>query len=197
MKESLIFEYKGSRTYVHGTDIFNKTVEAINNKNIEIDNLTMSINSIVKSNLDLVLTEENIVSNENSVRFEIESGRNVFYCLLQESNTEVIGRYEYPEEDIVRASDVDSEAKSILLSQSLEFTTIEKVVALNKGLMEHLFPNAIGKWYFVKLEISNLFFATAKSISVKMIRNMHLRLVKSEIEINGEVAGNIYFSLKK
>ena len=197
IKESLNFKFKGARTYVHGTDIFNKTVETIKSKEIKIDQLSMSINNIVKSNLDLIFTDENEVSSNDSVRFEIESNNQIYYCSLQENKTEVNDRYPYPEADIVNASMIDVDNSLVTLSVELEYSTIEKVVALNKGLMERLFPDANGKWYFVKLEVSDLFFENVEVIQVKLIRNMHLRLVKSSIEINRKPAGFIYFSLKK
>lgn len=197
MKESLVFKYKGARKYVHGTDIFNKTVNTLKQHGIKINQLSMSINDVVFSNLDLSIVDDKSEIGNSSVRFEIESNEKSFYCTLKENGTKVDGKYEYPEEDIIAASNIVKENNEITLSQNLNYTTIEKVVALNKGLLEQLFPSAGGKWYFVKLEITDAFFERPEIINVKMVRNMKLRLVKSSIEINNQVVGGIFFSLKK
>lgn len=194
---SLAYQFKGKRTYVHGTDIFNKSIELLNEKEIDFDELSMSINQVIVSNLDYVITDENISGNEYPVRFELDKDDKTYYCLLKENGSKVVGRYEYPEEKIIEKSQFDEQEKSLTLDEDSGYSTIENAVALNKGLMERLFPEAGGKWYFVKLEVNKSFFQKADSICIELNKNMNLRLVKSVIKLNGVIVGHIYFSLKK
>ncbi|OFX88780.1 MAG: hypothetical protein A2W99_04745 [Bacteroidetes bacterium GWF2_33_16] len=201
MKESvnLNFKFKGTRNYVHGTDMYNdisKWIELNGYQNIE--GIDMSIHKISKKNLSGYITDEITTKDKTNpnVIFSFISNKNVFKIVLFENNEEVKGSYEYKENEIVEASIIEEGDQKISLNIPMDYTAIEKIVAMNKALHEHLLINAIGKWYFTKLQLNkSIYLIKPSKIEVKLIKNLNNYLTKSYISIDGDKIGNIFFSI--
>ena len=68
-KYSLGFCFKGSRTYIQGSDIFDKTLDALND-NFNAENITKikySARKILHKNADLYITDKSEKSNFNTI----------------------------------------------------------------------------------------------------------------------------------
>jgi len=193
------FKFKGKRNYIHGTDLFNFSIKFLENERFdEISNIDMSFHKIVKKQMSGYLFSEkefSIVKGYSFI-FSFYHKNLKYYICLNENNTDVEERYDYPEEKIVDLSKFNLIDKSFLLKESISYTIIEKMVALNKGLLENLFPEAQGKWYFTRLQlennINNLDF---KELKVQLKRNMNFKITKSIVYLDNEKIGYIYFSL--
>jgi len=100
-KHNLEFCFKGSRTYVHGTDIFNKVVDSLKNE-IKNEKVDLSLHGIAKTNMTLVNEKP---EKEDLLKFAFKFTKNdgkkdVVYGI---ENSELIEcKYEYPEEDICK-----------------------------------------------------------------------------------------------
>ncbi|MCB0476397.1 MAG: hypothetical protein KDC69_12020 [Flavobacteriaceae bacterium] len=148
------FKFKGNRKYIHGTDLFNECVKMLENEGLsEVSDIDMSFHKIMKQQLKGYLMSEDELSETDhfSFVFSFKFKDKKYFIGLNEVDMEVEGRYEYPEEQIVELSKFQEADKSILLSDPISFSFIEKIVALNKGLLERLFPEISGKWYFTLL----------------------------------------------
>ena len=189
MTTKLNFCFKGARQYVHGTDIVATLLKTMADKSLtQID---LKFNGITKTNLDLVEGQESDQAKVN-IRW-LEQGQEKQYQLVE--NGELIDcRYEYNEDLIIEKNTLDLEAQTIHLNESTGFTLCENFVAMNKHLLQRLFPEEIGKWYFTRLEQTMLIDDDAL-ISVKLIKNFNFRLTKSDILLNDETIGSVYFTM--
>lgn len=192
MKEriDLDFCFKGSRKYVHGTDIF---AELTKNNN-DMKNIDLAFHGITVKNMTF-FTEK----PENS---EIKV---TFRCLLNghkirlfgiENDSSVNCQYEYMEEKIVENSLVHIPEESIILQTQTEYSFIEHIVAMNKVLVEKLYSNVSGKWYFTRLQLKeNIEMTDVSSLQLILKSNFQFKLTKSAIIVNDMEVGFIYFSL--
>jgi len=192
-KYNLEFCFKGSRTYVHGTDIFNKVSELLKDemKNEKID---LSFHGVAKTNMHLVSEKP---ENEELLKFALkytdkEDNRQVLYGV--ENKDEVKCRYEYPEEDICNMSILNKENEKVTLEKESSYSFVENTVAINKYLLENLFPEANGKWYFTRFQLNKI-PENNYPLKLELKANFNLKLTKTEIFIDDESIGFIYFSL--
>lgn len=183
------FCFKGARQYVHGTDIVATLFKAMADKSLtQID---LKFNGITKTNLDLV---EGLSSEQAKVNIRwLEQGHEKQYQLV-ENDEPIDCRYEYNEKLIIEKTTLDLASQTIHLNESTRFTLCENFVAMNKYLLQQLFPDEAGKWYFTRLEQTMLIDDNAL-ISVKLIKNFNFRLAKSDILLNGEIIGSVYFTM--
>lgn len=195
------FCFKGSRDYVHGTDMFNKIIE-FNKEHIngsEVIDIDMTVRSIARTNMNMF--ESQFFNNDSSTpinaSFSITVNDKRLDLLLVENGDTIDCSYEYDEEEIENESVVNIEEKTITLCDFSKHTIIEKTVALNKKLLNSLFPNHGGKWYFTKIKLRELNLNTPVSATIKLVfkKNMDFKLTDTVIMINDKQVGNIYFSL--
>lgn len=198
MKNNLDLEFcfKGNRTYVHGTDIFNKLIEYLHDENKVVLSLDLSFHGIANSSLMLSDTKPD---NENSLKFafkymDINNNKQILYG--SESNKTIDCRYEYDEDLICKASILDVKKQKIELCEDTNYSFIENIVALNKYLLENLFPDAKGKWYFTRLQLKeDINKNKIDAIRLEFKTNFNFKLTKTEIFIDNKALGFIYFSL--
>ena len=193
-KYNLEFCFKGSRTYVHGTDIFNKMIEVLNNEMIK-EKFDLSFHGVTKTNIKLSYIKP---TDESLLKFvckytHINDERKVLYGI--ENGKEVECRYKYPEEDIYKLSNLNLDKKEVLLCDASSYSFVENSVALNKYLLENLFPDADGKWYFTRVQIQNIPLDEVYPLKLILKANFNFKLTKTEIFIANKFVGYIYFSL--
>ena len=187
----LNFCFKGSRSYVHGTDIVSELLKLFADQNIS--DLDLKFNGITQTNLSLVEGQENPDAKVN-IRLK-EAGEEKSYQLVE--NAEIIEcRYEYDEDEIIKNCQLDLTNQQITLQQSTGLTLCENFVAMNKYLLQSLFLEPKGKWYFTRLEQLKIIPDDAL-ITVKLIKNFNFRLTKSDILVGGECIGSVYFTMVK
>ncbi|MBE0440356.1 MAG: hypothetical protein IBX57_11510 [Gammaproteobacteria bacterium] len=189
MTTKLNFCFKGTRQYVQGPDIVATLFKTMADKSLtQID---LKFNGITKTNLDLVEGQD---SDQAKVNIHwLEQGQEAHYQLV-ENDAPIDCRYEYNEDLIIEKTTLDLASQTIYLKESTGFTLCENFVAMNKHLLQALFPDEAGKWYFTRLEQAKLVDDNAL-INVKLIKNFNFRLTKSDILLNGEVIGSVYFTM--
>jgi len=192
-KYNLEFCFKGTRTYVHGTDIYNVFVEEFKDE-MKKDFLDISFHGIARSNI--LLVEEK--PEDDKIKFaskyiDLNDEKKVFYGI--ENGVKINCRYEYREEDICKLSELDIKSEEVALNSTSSFSFIENVVALNKYLLESLFPDVEGKWYFTRLQLKQVLMNGKYPLNLKLKANFNLKLTKTEIFIDNTSVGFIYFSL--
>lgn len=193
-KYNLEFCFKESRNYVHGTDIFNKVIKLLENdmKNEKID---LSIHSVAKTNMDLISIKPD---NEDLLKFAFkfinnDGNKDILYAV--ENNKKINCRYAYPEEDICNLSELFLNEEKVFLEKNTSYTFVENCVALNKYLLENLFPDAKGKWYFTRFQLNKIPTEDVYPVRLELKANFNFKLTKTEIFIGDESMGYIYFSL--
>lgn len=196
----LHFEFKGSLTYVHGADICNGIADVARNSFglNELTDINYTLHRIMRTQLRIeARRNERIRRHEaTGVECQCRCGNDEWQFLLSENGQPVTGRYDYSEDAIVALCDHDPEAKSFSLTAPTPFTDIEVVVAMNKGLVQKLFPTAPGTWLFTKLEMARYERqAPYVRLELTLVRNLGLKLTKTRIVRDGHELGHIYFSI--
>lgn len=195
------FCFKGSRDYVHGTDMFNKIIELKKERfnGVEFIDIDMTVRSIASTNMNMFESQSFHIdpSTPINANFSINANGNRIDVLLVENGDAINCKYEYNEEEIEHAAVVQIEEKIITLSNFSKYTLIEKIVALNKKLLNSLFPNHGGKWYFTKIKLREMNLNTPISATIKLSfkKNMDFKITDTVIMVNDKQIGNIYFSL--
>jgi hypothetical protein len=193
---NLEFCFKGDRTYVHGTDIYNKIIKNLAQKEVDYINIDFSFHGVVKNN---ILISSIKPEDEESLKLvykyvDKEKQKRIFYGV--ETNEIITCRYKYPEEDIFSVCHIDKEKEQIELSLNTSYSFIENIVAMNKFLLEQLFPDAKGKWYFTRLQLSEIIDENSEyPLRLRLKNNFNFKLTKSEIFLHDKLVGFIYFSL--
>lgn len=195
MKEKIDLEFcfKGSRTYVHGTDIYNVLIEKLDGK-ISQGMFDLSFHGVAQENLTL----QSEKPHEDEIKFACkyitaEGTKKTLYG--KEDGREVKCRYEYPEENICHLSRLNLSNNEVNLMEATSFSFIENTVALNKYLLENLFPDVLGKWYFTRLQLKKIFIDAEYPLKLVLKANFNFKLTKSEIFIKDTSVGFVYFSL--
>lgn len=196
--EQLELCFKGNRTYVHGTDIFNSCIKLLSELTGLPDSIDFSIHAIMRNQLcalggTLPTPEEKFPA---IFKFSKDGLSQTLY--LRETTEGIKCRYDYDEASIIDAAIVDIGKQEIFFEGKKEFTTIEKVIALQKKMVSSLFPAVNGKWFFTRIKIIDLpFFVVNDNLPIRILlrRNLNFKLIDSIVEIGDKKVGNIYFSL--
>lgn len=185
------FCFKGSRTYVHGTDIFIKVSEHYSN---DIKNIDIAFHGITLNNMTFM--EEKPEEKEVKVTFRCSQNEDKIKLFGVASDNAVTCRHEYLEEKIVDNSTVNISEESIVLNMPTEYSFIEHIVAMNKALVETLYSDVQGKWYFTRLQLKEFIsMLDISSLQLTLKSNFQFKLTKSAIVVNDLEVGFIYFSL--
>jgi len=198
-KRSVIFKYKGDRSYIHGTDMFNELIQA--SANSPLTNIIFTVHDFVRERAcEIIIASTKKELNETEAiktRCQMDVDGKTRWVVLREINSHIDtknSRYEYDEDKVI--SICNQSEQMISLGGESPFTFIETIVVMNKYLLEQMFSDADGKWVFTRINLK--YFCNAKSgLSLTFKHNMNFRLLKSEIMINGEVVGDLGFTLVK
>lgn len=191
MNTMLRFRFKGNRNYVHGTDILNALLQAY--KNTKLENIDVRFNGVVTSNL-LLIPKDTQGDVKVHIRWD-ENGKEYQYKLIEDADP-VEERYEYDEQTVVDRASLDLNDKTARLIRKTPYTFCENLVAINKFLLQSLFHEENGKWYFTRLELDRI-ISDEELFHIRLVKNLGFRLTKSEIYIGDKKIGNIYFSMVK
>ena len=198
--DTFTFCFKGDRTYVHGTDLYNSICEYLEERcSGSMPAIDLWIRKVVTHNMEgcvLDEDEDEATPSPPAVLCRFESGGRAQKLCLFEQESLVTCRYAYDEERIVRAAELLLEAKRIRLTEHLPFTLVELAVAMNKELVGQLFRPAEGKWYFTRLNLERPLPTDYSShVTVSFEASSGSRLTRSSIIVDGLAYGHIFFSL--
>lgn len=192
------FQFKGARKYIHGTDMFDVIVSTYPRE--DINNIRFTVHDFVhipRCQLYLTGSKEELNSVSNiRVRYQFDVNGTTQWMALTEAEGDATsgGRYEYDEERVISLCRMVNEG--IVLVQPSPFTFIESIVAMNKHMHQQLLPEAIGKWIFTRIDLAAICDARA-NLALQLKHNMNYRLTKSDILVDGNKVGDLYFSLVK
>lgn len=191
MNKKLNFCFKGNRTYIQGPDIMAELLKSFSGKAIsEID---VKFHGISETNLSLIAGDE-LTDAKVNISLLIDAEEQLFQMV--ENGKKIDCRYEYDEDSLVRHYELDIDEQQVHLNAKTGYSFYENLVAMNKHLLQSLYPEEQGKWYFTRIEQTKLISDDAL-ITVKLIKNFNFRLTKSDILLDGEKIGNVYFTMVK
>ncbi len=193
------FEFKGSRAYVHGTDMHNCMLAQLNNSfdSSDLRSLRLTIHRRTSAQGMLLLADVGEVMQRPQhgvAEITATTPQGARHCWLTETGEPVTGRYPYDEEEIVALCQIaDNE---ISIAAKTDYTPVEVVVAMNKALHLHAINDTDIKWLFTRLQLERPFQPKdALSFKVTLSRRFAAdKLTQSAIFAGGQLLGHIYFS---
>ena len=192
--------FKGSRDYLHGTDIY-EALAGLTSTNMggAIDHLQMSIHRFFSFEPDiywLAGARAPARPGKAVVDFAVSGNGKSAVGWLVETDRQVVCRVPYDEERIARHSAFQQDA--ISASGDAGCLPIEVTVSMTKHLHINKLRVPHGRWVFTKLDLRRLFRdSDAAAITITLKENLYNRLTKSEIKVHGEAIGHIFFSLAR
>lgn len=192
------FQFKGTRNYIHGTDMFNAMISA--HLNTVVNNIRFAVHGFVHTPIcQLHMADSKEALNEVQdirARCQFDANGSTHWLVLTQAEGDASsgGRYDYDEEQLIALCRIENE--TISLAQHSPFTFIENIVAMNKHMHQQLFPEVVGKWIFTRIDL-DADYDERENLALHFKHNMNYRLTKSDILVNGNKVGDIYFSLVK
>ena len=195
MEYQLDLLFKGSRDYLHGTDIYNKVITILNENNSAISEIDIAFHSLARTQLKLT-TDQPVVGDSTVATCSFNTSDKRKRVYIVETDHQVTQRYPYPEDEIVRQMVVNLEEQYGELSGNPPFTDIEIWIAMTKSLHHKVFPQLSGKWLFVRGRFARYTeHSQAMARRISIVSCFNNKLTKSEAILDGCKVGEIYFSI--
>lgn len=191
---TIVFRYRGSRNYVHITDLFDAVLPTDGRE--DVTDLRMTVHGEIQNcACSINYYDEDPKSTEGKLRGRFDhQGRRLWFDLKESSATQVdCERRSYDEKLIFDGCNIVGD--QIMYRGSAPFEFIELIVAMNKHLLSHLNADKPGRWVFTGIELESTFGEDA-TLRVRFIHNFRDKLFKSEIYGGDRMLGYIYFSLQ-
>jgi hypothetical protein len=191
-------KFKGNRNYLHGTDILEAGLRVIATRYNTDAIADIDISFHKRAETGLTLYSVPPLNKEPTIQLscKIAGAREKFF--LVEDSQEISERYDYAEEAIVAATQIRLDCAFALSNVALPFTDIERWVAMVKALHHGLYPEASGKWLFVRgkfVRYHGTYGHTAIEHRVRVEANFNNKFTRSALLVGGEKLGDIFFSL--
>ncbi len=197
MTDDIEFQFKGARTYVHGTDVFNALLQTPPVQNMgPLETVDLTFRGLITSSLKIVADDD--FSDADLVRFLARSHSSEELTLrCTAGDMPVRGRYEYDEADVIKEAVTTPGSNQASLPLSDRYSFIEQLVALNKMLVgQCVSVPADRKWLFARL-LFTMPTPTAGTISLHCDERSSARLTESTIAVDDTPRGTICFTAVK
>jgi len=190
--------FKGDRSYLHGTDVYDASLAALRACFSEAGGrVRYSFHAIARTALELRCGKAGAIGERPErcvAEIHLGDGAAMVSGWIVETGRAVEGRTPYDEDAIGAACAL--EGQSIAMRKSTGHRPIEIAIAMTKRLHYALFPPATGKWMFTRLDIARpLQPADADGMAIAHKNKLGARLTRSDLRVREASLGSIYFSL--
>ena len=186
--------YKGTRDYLHGTDMYDAIMEQLRSAVPQHAHgaVKMVMHGFARHQCDLMyMLGQARCPKPVDARVEFFLG-DIVSGWLTETARPVLSRRPYKEDELVASSRIDGH--SIIAGVVVPCSVIEILVALTKRLHTVLRPDQ-AKWAFTRLELQRpLADDDAGRLQVELLQSLGNRLTKSAVRTESMALGHIYFS---
>jgi len=201
-EEMVGFKFKGKRTYVHGTDIFQATLEfvlrALGDYPSRLDGY---LHHLLRNNALFCLHKDKAIEKDDKLcaYFSLEFGDQKYWVSVLDSGEPITSSREYDEANVVSLCSLAGDVAVMAFKDA--YTYIEQYVAMTKYLHSAVYPDATrkGKWLFTRIQLQNAIdpnlYSQATIMEVEFEQNFHNRLTRSSLRMNNTLIGYIFFSL--
>lgn len=189
---NLDLPYKGSRDYLHGTDIISKLLEEIG----AVESIVFQFHKVAIHPLRACYIADSDIMRFRSINntcaivvFTAPNKEKKVVALLEDEKQSVSSRIQYNEPEAIMDSIVDG--NSIAQKNNDCFTFFEQIVALNKELLNELFGRK--EWLFTRLDLKE-YPIKIDNISIEFVHEVGGSIYKSNMLSNNVLLGCIFFS---
>ncbi len=185
------FSLKGQRDYVHGTSVCDALFDLFGPdfNRFDIKFSQRLLNS--RCTLHVSDSSSDVPTGACSGQVQLR-GETVYFALQSAEEEGLAARVDYPEYEIVANSELSADHCS--MSPNDAYTFIENLVALTKAWHLHRAPPQGGQWMFARLELTRPVMRCAR-LELQLQSEMAGRMTCSEVVVDGEAVGRMYFSL--
>lgn len=195
MRYPLSTPFKGTRHYIHGSDLFN-TAEAFADlatgaKGAHIRKLAFT--RFAYNQCALIMSKCATDEDGHEIgngEFSLPDGSYQPFCLCEGAQSP-LERRPYDEDGMVSAASFA--AQSATLQAPIQYSSIEAVIALTKVINYRLSPPKVGKWVFGKIELTKALPAIQNFLTIERIKSVPGRFSVNGINIDGDTVGTIQF----
>ena len=196
MSVPLVLAFKGSRSYLRGSDIYQALAQwclAEFGGNAYVNRL--SFRRLAKNVCYVVRQppEPDFLVGEGAV--SIADNQHLLFWLM-ESKEPVIERYAFDEEQIVATSSMDIEKRTSTLGSESDYE-LSEVVALTKQLNYAISPEVDGNWLFGQLQLEMPLQRAGRPLRIVMRSLLANRFSVNDIYYGDQRVGNIRFIVGK
>jgi len=188
-------KFKGDRKYLHGTDIYNNTLQWLITQRQDIHDIDFAFHRLAVRQLRLTL--EILPKGVDPIAVcsftSIEKRERIY---IYEYDQVVEDSYRFQEDEIVSLTKFDLISRSAILSSISIFSDIEVWVSMTKALHYHVFSKSKGKWLFVRGKFNKYMIQSATGErKIIIAASFNDKLTRTELLIDGAKVGDIYFSI--
>lgn len=195
MRKLLRLSYKGTREYLHGSDIFNALSCVANEVTGHVDAFVDRLTFRRFARFACELTTEQPANSSmvvGQVRFKLPDSSHLSAWLV-ETDIAVTDRRPFDEDRLLANARLDQEQRSARLPDRSEYSPIEDVIALTKYLNYAVSPEVDGKWVFGQLDIAEPLTENYQALEIKMKSLIAGRFSANDILIDGHRIGSMRF----
>jgi len=188
----LQMKLKGSRTYIHGSDMFNQLSAAAGGLTGDDASFVSMISFRRFARNDCMITlepppAETLVAE---ARLRDSAGEDT-PVWIAETLEPPAGRYDFDEEGLVAPAVIDGDV--ITGAANTRYTPIEVAIALTKRLTYHRHPKPAGKWVFGQLELTKALPTDYREMSIRARATIAGRFSRNELMVDGQSYGTMRF----
>ncbi|MEZ9141883.1 MULTISPECIES: hypothetical protein [unclassified Shewanella] len=189
-----MFEFKGNRNYLHGTDFYLFTVEYAKKNYPEGARLTqLSFRKLARCQCELMTQKPETGTIVATGKFHLTDGTKVPFWWV-EGSASVEGRYEFDEDGLVSNAQMTTHPATInMLKPSGNYTCIEVLVALTKKMHNEIARPSKGKWLFGQLNLTKSLPIQYEAAEIRLQSMLHDKFSVSEVWLDGHLMGQIRF----
>ncbi|MBQ4891124.1 hypothetical protein A9267_05740 [Shewanella sp. UCD-FRSSP16_17] len=189
-----MFEFKGNRNYLHGTDFYRFTLDYAAQHMPENTRLSqLSFRKLARFQCELTTQRPDTGTVVATGKFSPSDGDTVPLWWV-EGNTLVEGRYEFDEDELVANAELTISPATIKMHKPVDdYTCIEVLVALTKKMHNQIAPLSKGKWLFGQLNLTQNLPTEYQSAEIKLQSMLHGKFSVSEVWLDGVKLGQIRF----
>lgn len=196
------FVLLGSRRYIQAASMIHGLFEAVKSWPLgRINRLQLDVRALLKEQgrYDLFrdVGEKQHVEKQYNAMFRLQCGEDLFWVGLKGRGEPVSVSEPYDENKLISDCKILKDSKSATLVLQSDALINNIIIALNKKLVNILFPTEeYGQWYVVRyeLDLDKISLIEQSLLEIEVVGNIGASNTKSAIRLGGEPIGLVYFS---
>ena len=183
---------RGTRDYVHGTDVFTlfQHCLALESK-FQVKALELKFSAPVTGCFDVEVSDSKTEAfHASPAQMWIKDDQGIHFVYIVPNQAGVVNLDSSRETCL--SSQVIATNKIYSIAQQSSFSTIEKIVFINKAMLLEL-VDSVPEWFFGRLRLKNFNFETDYDVSLEISAIAGTGLASSDVYLNSRVSGDIVF----
>lgn len=196
------FVLLGSRSYIQASSMIHGMFEAVKTWSLgTVDRFQLDVRSLLKEQgrFDLFrdVSEKHYVEKQYNAMFRLQCGEDLFWVGLKGRGEPISISEPYDENKLIADGKILTDSKSATLILQPDALIVNIIIALNKKLVNTLFPTSgYGQWFLARYDLDwdKACPAEPAILEIEVVGSIGASNTKSAIRLDGEPVGLIFFS---